>query len=252
MPPTDAPTEPEVRRQLDAILAHDLFRRSARLQRFLRVIVDWTLAGHAAALNERALGIAVFDRGPAHDPRIDPIVRVEARRLRGKLKAYYLRAGETAPLVIALRPGSYAPTFCRRSSGPPAPRAKPLVFVTPFESRSRHPSVVTFCAALTEEVIHLLTRAGARVMAWNPGPIAAPCDTTYVVTAGVASAGGHLRVRAQCVELPAGTCVASATVDRREKDLLALPEDIAQALVSTFPVLVGQASGARSLPIRVI
>jgi adenylate cyclase len=54
----------------------------------------------------------VFDRTSKYDPNIDAIVRVEARRLRGKLKAYYEEGQGTADSVlIGLRPGSYVPVF---------------------------------------------------------------------------------------------------------------------------------------------
>ena len=46
--------------------------------------VERTLAGDRQSLKESIIGVEVFDRGPDFDPRIDSIVRVEARRLRRK------------------------------------------------------------------------------------------------------------------------------------------------------------------------
>ena len=51
----------------------------------------------------------VFDRKPDYDPRVDPIVRVEARRLRAKLKAYYEGDGSADAVLIEFPSGSYAP-----------------------------------------------------------------------------------------------------------------------------------------------
>src|SRR6266446_2093914 len=72
----------EVQHQLSRILASPGFRRSARLQRFLRLAVDRTLAGETGQLKEYIVGRDVFDRGAKYDPRLDSIVRVEAQRLR--------------------------------------------------------------------------------------------------------------------------------------------------------------------------
>ncbi len=74
----------EVQEQLNQILASPEFRGSARLQRFLRLAVERTLAGEADQMKEYNVGRDVFDRGAEYDPRIDSIVRVEAQRLRRK------------------------------------------------------------------------------------------------------------------------------------------------------------------------
>src|SRR5439155_497976 len=74
---------------LDRISLSELFSRSPRMSRFLRFTVERSLEGHAEELKEYLLGVEVFDRKPDYDSRIDPIVRVEARRLRAKLRSYY-------------------------------------------------------------------------------------------------------------------------------------------------------------------
>src|SRR6188472_116114 len=78
-----------VRRQISRILASAAFANAGRMSRFLSFSVEETLGGRAAGLKEYALGVAVFDRPSGFDPRTEPIVRVEARRLRSKLEAYY-------------------------------------------------------------------------------------------------------------------------------------------------------------------
>ena len=67
--------------------------RSERLARFLEFTVGESLAGHADQLKEFVVGVEVFDRKQDYDPRLDPIVRVEARRLRMKLRRYYETEG---------------------------------------------------------------------------------------------------------------------------------------------------------------
>ena len=105
------PTAEEVRRQLDRILASDLFANADRLSRFLRFVVERTLAGEGDQLKEYAVGVGVFDRGEQYDPRVDSIVRVEASRLRTKIDEYYRSANSTDPVVIRLPKGTYTPEF---------------------------------------------------------------------------------------------------------------------------------------------
>jgi TolB-like protein len=100
-----------VREQLERVLASDLFSGARRHSRLLRYLVERTLAGQSDQLKEYVLGTEVFDRSDSYDPRIDSIVRVEARRLRSRLEDYYSGAGAGDPIVITVPRGSYIPTF---------------------------------------------------------------------------------------------------------------------------------------------
>ncbi|MCI0720722.1 MAG: hypothetical protein L0338_17405 [Acidobacteria bacterium] len=124
----DPPVQP-VRVQLEKILASRTFARAGRLSRFLRFSVEQTLQGHGDQIKEYLLGTEVFDKDQAFDPRIDPIVRVEAARLRSKLKEYYEKEGQDDPVLITLSKGSYAPQFLK-----PAP---PLATTLPPSIRIR-------------------------------------------------------------------------------------------------------------------
>lgn len=105
-----------VERQLNKIVASNVFARSKQLCRFLRFVVEETLHGNADAVKESLIGTTVFQRGELFNPGIDPIVRVQARRLRSKLKEYYETEGQQDPLVIRLRTGSYSPLFESRAA----------------------------------------------------------------------------------------------------------------------------------------
>ena len=109
-PDTDISTE-AILSQLEKILASPSFIHSDRMVRFLRFTVEQTTQGHANALKESVLGMEVFDRPSSFDPRTDTIVRVEARRLRSKLKEYYEGDGRGDPVRIDFPKGSYVPTF---------------------------------------------------------------------------------------------------------------------------------------------
>jgi TolB-like protein len=109
------PSPESVRDQLQVILASRSFVTATRARRFLTYIVDQTLAGRNDAIKELVLGIEVFDRAGDFDPKVDPIVRVEAGKLRKRLDDYYADEGAAAPLRIAVPKGTYVPLFQVRS-----------------------------------------------------------------------------------------------------------------------------------------
>jgi hypothetical protein len=84
-PRSSRPSAEQIRSQLTKILGSKIFIQSERLRRFLRLTVERTLAGKPDQIKEYALGRDVFDRGRDFDPRVDSIMRVEARRLRRKM-----------------------------------------------------------------------------------------------------------------------------------------------------------------------
>ena len=93
------PTADDVRHQLDRLLASSGFANAGRMSRFLKFVVEKTLAGESERLKEYVIGIEVFDRDASYDPRLDSIVRVEAARLRTKLAEYYAGEGRGAPFT---------------------------------------------------------------------------------------------------------------------------------------------------------
>src|SRR5678815_2113700 len=106
-----APTDLPVAEQLARIVASPMFERADRLKQFLAFIVGEGVAGRAGALKEYTVATRVFGKETAFDPRTDPIVRVQARRLRAKLQRYYETEGAADPVVIELPRGGYAPVI---------------------------------------------------------------------------------------------------------------------------------------------
>jgi hypothetical protein len=95
-----------IRQQLARILHSGPFLHSRRLQRFLEYIVNETLAGRSERLKGYRLALEVFDRPATFDPIVEPIVRVEAARLREKLRQYYEADGRGDPIRIDLPKGT--------------------------------------------------------------------------------------------------------------------------------------------------
>src|SRR5580658_7630737 len=114
--PASTPGENDVRSQIGRILGDPLFQRSERLSAFFRFIVEMELAGRGEEIKESVLGTEVFGRGPSYDPHVDPVVRIMAGRLRGKLAEYYQGTGHADLVVIALPRGGYVPQATWRSA----------------------------------------------------------------------------------------------------------------------------------------
>jgi TolB-like protein/Tfp pilus assembly protein PilF len=112
-----------------------LFAKGQKQGRFLSYVVEKALTGGEAALREYEIGLDVYGRGHLYDPKSDPIVRVEASRLRSKLREYYSTAGAGEPFRIELPKGRYVPQFVSASElqtaitgEQPPPVAPPALF----------------------------------------------------------------------------------------------------------------------------
>ncbi|MBB6095169.1 adenylate cyclase [Povalibacter uvarum] len=101
----------QVRQHLEALLKSAHFDASVRSRQFLRFVIDETLAGRSKALNQTTIAMQVFGRGTDFDAVLDPIVRVQAGRLRRSLERYYLLTGDLRDVCIQLPKGCYAPVF---------------------------------------------------------------------------------------------------------------------------------------------
>ena len=96
---------------LDNVVASPAFAKAERPSRFLRHLVETALRGEGHLLKETVLGMDVFDRPSSWDPRLDPVVRQEASRLRKRLAKYYENGGIGAVVRIELPIGTYVPLF---------------------------------------------------------------------------------------------------------------------------------------------
>ena len=87
--------------QLSAVLASETFRGAERSCALFAYLVERALSGESERLKEYTVGVEALGRGASFDPRVDPIVRAEASRLRRRLEKYYGSEGRGARLAIA-------------------------------------------------------------------------------------------------------------------------------------------------------
>ncbi len=252
----DSPADPvpatAVREQLSRMVNSPTLVPSPRLCRFLTHIVNRAIDGDFDDLKEFSIAMEVFDRTADYDPNIDAIVRVEARRLRAKLKAYYEDAPGTAdPVLIALRPGSYVPIFRwldskqpshHPESGAAIPLSRASVAVLPFVNMSPEPEQDYFCDGISEEIINSLTRvSGLKVIARTSAfqfkgmsvdirEVGQRLGADFVIEGSVRKAGEQLRITAQAIQTESGHHLWSETFRRELRDVFAIQEEIARSV----------------------
>ncbi len=259
-----------IREQLARIMDSPKFVSSARLCRFLTHIVNRTIGGDLDSLKEFSIAMEVFDRTSEYDPNIDAIVRVEARRLRAKLKEYYEGPGSNAPVLIGLRPGSYVPIFRLLDSQPQnqgnetgaATQARASVAVLPFVNMCPELEQDYFCDGISEEIIDSLTRiAGLKVIARSSAfqfkgasvdirEVGRRLDADVVIEGSVRKAGEQLRITAQAIQADSGHHLWSKVFRRELKDVFAIQEEIAQSVAGLLQVDLPVAQARVGPPVR--
>jgi TolB-like protein/Flp pilus assembly protein TadD len=233
----------DIQAALGKVVASRTFAKSPQLRRLLEFCVDSTLRGESQKLKEYTLGIEVFGRGADFDPRTDPIVRVDARRLRAKLKSYYEQEGLNDLLVVHFDLGSYVPVFrernvaVARSARPPEPVS---LAVLPFANFSSDPENEYFSDGLTEETIHSLAQVnGLRVVARSSvfqfkgqahdiREIGKRLGVRYVLEGSVRKSGETLRVTAQLISAGDGYHLWSNAYDYEHHDVFSIQERLAR------------------------
>ena len=224
-----------VRGQLDRILASTTFKQVDRLKRFLSFIVLESISGRSNELKEYVIGVHVFGKEPSFDPRTDPIVRVQARRLRAKLARYYQEDGRGDEVIIDLPKGGYAPVFKPRVIAVVAKRSitatlvsRNTVSVLPFVNHGGQ-ELDHFCLGIREEIIHDLARfPNLRIMALEDA--ANKTDAAMIVSGSVRASGTRLRIATQLVDTASRCYLWSESIDAESTDLFGAQERVARAI----------------------
>ncbi len=241
---TAAPTpgkdsEKAIQQQLKRVLASATFRQVERLKRFITFIVTEALAGRNDELKEYVVGVQVFGKEPSFDPRTDPIVRVQARRLRARLSRYYSDEGQHDDLIIELPKGGYAPLFKRREGrlGPKpsltsALASRNTVAVLPFADHSQSRDLEYLCEGLTQELIHRLTRLqGLRVIAVDSHDPGSRREAGMALSGSVRRSGDTVRVTTHLVDTATGSYLWSESMNAPLRDSLDTQDAIATAII---------------------
>jgi tetratricopeptide (TPR) repeat protein len=246
----------EIRAELDLILRSRTFIQSHRIRRFLQFVVEESLLGQPHRLKEYLIGLEVFDRREAFDPRVDSIVRVEARRLRYKLEEYYRAEGREDSVRIVLHKGSYVPLFEYRSSGNGASpiAARRSMEISLFSLINATPNATPDTGSAAEEIqrrlAHVLIKEGCFqiVAQFQPNPAStetAPASQAdYVLEGSIEFHDDGFRLLLQLLQSADHSYMWSETTAGRLQDL-ACVDLLAQQLVRDLTAPAGEAVIAR-------
>jgi TolB-like protein len=276
--PTSVQDWPEAERLrivacLEKILASPLFAQSERQRRFLKFIVAETLAGHSDRLKGYTIGVEVFDRDRDFDPAVDAIVRVEAARLRAKLREYYEGEGSSDPVRFDLPKGAYTPAIhpatAPESAAPKPPSAatlvrhpapiegKPSIAVLPFANMSADPGQEYFADGITDGLITDLSRLASlfvisrhssfvyKGLSKRAEEIGAELGVRYLLEGGVQRAGDRVRISAQLIDTTSGAHLWAERYDRELKDIFAVQDDVTRRIVAVLQVKLAGSEAER-------
>ena len=239
---------------------------SARLCRFLTFCVKVALEGESAQLNQYRIGLEVFDKPESFDPAVDPIVRVEAGRLRQKLQLYYSSEGVADEVRIRLAKRGYAAQFERAAAEAVAaiteqpagsaaatarqPQGPPAVAVLPFTDLSPDHDQEALCDGLTVELINLLSGLGGlRVVsptsafqfkgkAVDIREVGRHLNAQAVVEGSLRKYSEEYRVAAQLNDVSDGFVLWAGSYTWRGELPFAMQEELASAVVTALRSLL--------------
>jgi hypothetical protein len=167
------------RAELELVLA--ALARTPRLERILKYIAERYFQNRIDEINEYNIATEVLDRSKtSFDASRDSIARVEAYRLRKRLKEYYETEGRGHEVQISLPQGSYVLAFTRRDTSPQMKSAP-----EPQADDEKAASLPSALAAEAGESL-ALSEAG-QVGASHPAARAHPKWTLLYVIAGIAA-----------------------------------------------------------------
>lgn len=256
-----------IRTQLARLLESQTFAGTERLRRFLKFVVEQTLDFPSEPLKEIVIGSELYTSDGDFDPRLSAVVRVDATRLRAKLREYYASEGAADLLTIDLPKGSYTPVFRESSThvnsdgNDSREQATPSIAVLPFSNLSPQTGDY-FSDGLTEEIIHALSsiraiRVVARASCFamkhrnaDIREIGRALNVDLVLEGSVRISGNDLRATVQLVNTSNGYQVWSRRYDRHLNDVFSVQDDIAHEIVNTLRVSTASppASPAASRP----
>ena len=262
----------EIRAELDRILSSPDFRASKRRRDFLRFIVEETLAGRDEIIKAYTIAINVFGRSKDFDPQIDPIVSVEAGRLRRSLEHYYMSGGQDNALRIEIPKGTYVPHFIRNEDGYAAlsstkpaivqytcldesasELARPGIAIIVFDNLSKKEGQDFFATGISAQLVANLAQFKDFVVVGpllrerleDPNLSLSTIGTKYgvqfVLTGSVQRRGKRIRVIAKLLDVESAENIWVKQFDRdlTVSDQYEIEDEITQQITSTLADRIG-------------
>jgi TolB-like protein len=243
VPPTKAVLD-----ELDKLLASGDFDASPRSRDFVRYIVEETLAGRGEDLTQTSIATRVFGRRDDFDATVDPIVRIQAGRLRRSLERYYLLSGSADGLRIELPRGSYLPLLRWATPGEkqalsarserlaPSRDGRPSIVVSHFEHGSQDRALADAAALLNDLIcvemghygdVHVVRRAELEALGKALHEVG-----DYVLTGHLSYGREGLRISARLVDRRDASQIWAEDYREERGRKGALLEDIARTVAA--------------------
>jgi TolB-like protein len=249
----------EIQAELNKIFMSGAFTNADRMKRFLKYVVDQSLLGNDGDLSEYGIGLRVYDRDDAFDPRLDSIVRVDAARLRSKLREFYDSEGRSSPIRIEIPKGGYKATFSKRTRPRPEISAQRLaketsdaktIAVLTFADLSPERDQEYFGDGIAEELMFALSRvpklrvvSQTSVFAFkgkgiDVRDIGSQLGVEHILEGSVRKAGQKLRITVRLTDVVSGFNTWSEVFTCELKDVFAVQEEIARSVAEALRLTV--------------
>ncbi len=239
----------KIEEQLQRILDSSEFNAAKQQRKFFQFVVKETLYGRAQYIKAYTIATGVFGRSDDFDQNSDPIVSVQANRLRRAIERYYLVAGKVDPIRIDIPKGTYVPTFCTQLSVTPdttvfdskSPVEKfkgswPSVVVRPFQNLTEDPTMNHWSVGLTMELATEITRyQEIRVLMFGPegdGKRASDTVARFIIDGSVQKFKTAIKVTVNLVDSKTNMKIwgNSYKSDLETTQLISFQEEVAKAI----------------------
>ena len=246
-----APPAEKVQKQLQRILTSPEFQATDRQREFLQFVVAETIAGRVSEIKGYTVATQVFGRKEDFDQAIDPIVSIQANKLRRALERYYLVAGKQDPMRIDIPKGTYVPTFCEQigvesdgtsSSGEGSEirfeGSWPTVLIRQFQNLTGDPELSYLAIGLSTELAMEITRyQDIRVLMYDPegrGKRASDTVARFVIDGSVRKDRAGIKVAVHLVDTTTNMQVWGDMhqSDLEAAQLIAFQEEVAQVIAA--------------------
>jgi adenylate cyclase len=255
-----------VQRQLQRILASPAFRATDAQKAFLEFVVRKTLAGESEEIKGYTVATQVFGRREDFDQATDPIVSIQANKLRRALEHYYLTAGKKDPVRIEIPKGIYVPTFSEQVGEHPTSAlpgnehdftrfedAWPSVVIRPFQNLTGDPDLDYMAIGLATELATEITRfQDIRVLIRGPearGRRETDIGARFAIVGSIRKDSAGIKVAIQLIDLATHTQVWADTNESEFKAerVIAFQEEVARVIAAKICADFGVISRAMSI-----
>jgi adenylate cyclase len=240
-----------IQRQLERIMATSAFRATDAQKAFLDFVVKKTLSGNTGEIKGYTIATRVFGRREDFDQATDPIVSIQANKLRRALEHYYLTTGNKDPVRIEIPKGSYVPNFSERAVEHPAsahpgnehdaPRFEgtwPAVVVRPFQNLTGEPDLGYIAIGLGTELATEITRfQDIRVLisgTQTRGRRETDTGARFAIDGSIRKDSAGIKVAIQLIDLATHTQLWADTHESefRADRVIAFQEEVARVIAA--------------------